>query len=1181
MVNRDRVLEKDDRRGNAVDFGGMKVDDNRPLSSVGRETRRKFNQILDSIEVITHVNAVCITSMTDEEIRRGIEVNADTTEYEKSGSVNSILMGSQGDIPCGTCKLFDECEGHEGFIDLKRRILHPNLAKLGIRTIGCVCHVCAYIPFPTIVSGEVYKKRKRTRASGLKVVKSAKKRIKAVQELLKETGILNTHKEERLVAIANYLSSVNDCPNCGAKLRTYRVTDLKKGDNITWTLRTNDNNVDKTGKITPDQIYEIFEKIPDSEYTIMGMYRRNALATAPSAIVVMPPIFRPSVITPTGPREDSLTIGYVNIVKKVQAAAGTDDPSSTVYASVYELMVQNKNTGGKSEAKKKKSLNGRAASKTGLIRKYILGKRTDSAGRNVITCAEFEEYGQFGVPEEFMEKIYVTEVVTKHNIEYYQSIISNSRVTRYKPKSLRPGLRNYAPCNKTTKISIGDIVYRPQTEEDWVVENRQPTLHRQSMLAHRARVSTTDQQFRVHPSDCKPYNADFDGDEMNMNVAQSNLAKAEAECLMAAPRVGQTTDGTNSIGLIGSCVTGIAIASRISISRKIVRECLNTTIYSYLEIVKIPGYEGITARAAMKDAHVEYKYKQAESHNVAEDDGKMLFSMLLPYDFIYNEGSIEIRDGILVKGVPSMSILGPNAQGSISTMLIHDYNHEVNRRFITDATYMFAHYNKNVGGFSISLRDCYTNKKTRQRIQREVLNLELRIEPHLENYDKVESESAIIAMVQDFGNFSNRVATELIRKDPDNALNVMCLISGSKGKITNVKTMNTIVGGVFIGSSRVIHAIDGLGRFIPGFDAGDYSLRAGGFVTSCYMTGMNAYEIMCGDIAARDSGIDTTNRLPVIGEMQRSLTRTFEGVITTENGTVINARGTMISPSCGDGYLADRLIKKRNNPISMPMPIDSFLDRACAKKGIYRSTEAIDTRPGWKRLEPVRNNRFRTNFIPRPKRDTVPFLSPFEKTKLIAELATKLDMTAIGKAVIRPTYQKLAMIAGILSDGGVNPVISREVTRRLSRDERRGSKKGLKKVTETIVVEKTIEEIASDIVTELDKMSVYKTSAMLLEDDFKIRVKNTLDGVFGEYNGLVDLVVDNLSRIMVIVDDIQVPDIEDVKGVPENIRVAKIMLDQKESDRSFVASVVRTFTDGTSIEYTLDELEYDKFVEIF
>lgn len=128
---------------------------------------------------------------------------------------------------------------------------------------------------------------------------------------------------------------------------------------------------------------------------------------------------------------------------------------------------------------------------------------------------------------------------TPHNIDELRQLICNGPA-RY------PGAK-YIIRHDDRQIDLGMLVNRSDAHleygytverhlmnGDYVVFNRQPSLHKMSAMGHRVRVLPYS-TFRLNLSVTTPYNADFDGDEMNMFVPQGYEAMAEVKELMAVP----------------------------------------------------------------------------------------------------------------------------------------------------------------------------------------------------------------------------------------------------------------------------------------------------------------------------------------------------------------------------------------------------------------------------------------------------------------------------------------------------------------------------------------------------------------------------------------------------------------------------------------------------------------------
>ncbi|CAG8800417.1 8820_t:CDS:2, partial [Racocetra persica] len=193
--------------------------------------------------------------------------------------------------------------------------------------------------------------------------------------------------------------------------------------------------------------------------------------------------------------------------------------------------------------------------KEGLFRKHLMGKRVNYAARSVISPDPYIDTDEIGVPIRFAKRLTYPEPVTSYNVKELSQAVSNG-------PDIWPGatfiqnengsLINLASLSLESRISLGQQLLREQQDKpsftqyfvktpyinkkiyrhlqdgDMLLINRQPTLHKPSIMAHRARVLKGEMTIRMHYANCKAYNADFDGDEMNMHFPQNEIARAEA-----------------------------------------------------------------------------------------------------------------------------------------------------------------------------------------------------------------------------------------------------------------------------------------------------------------------------------------------------------------------------------------------------------------------------------------------------------------------------------------------------------------------------------------------------------------------------------------------------------------------------------------------------------------------------
>jgi DNA-directed RNA polymerase II subunit RPB1 len=246
---------------------------------------------------------------------------------------------------------------------------------------------------------------------------------------------------------------------------------------------------------------------------------------------VPPPAVRPSVKHDAQQRsEDDLTHIYSNIIKtnrdlsdkiKNNATSVVIDGLTTVLQYLIAMIVNNKVKGAVPMAQRSgrplQCIMGRLNSKTGRIRGNLMGKRVDFSARSVITGDPNLSIRQLGVPMKIAKNITKPIVVNDRNRNFLMKLIQNG-------PELHPGAKILERKNgesislryvdrSSIRLENGDIVHRHMMDGDAVLFNRQPSLHRMSMMCHIVKIMKQGDTFRMNVGDTKPYNADFDGDK--------------------------------------------------------------------------------------------------------------------------------------------------------------------------------------------------------------------------------------------------------------------------------------------------------------------------------------------------------------------------------------------------------------------------------------------------------------------------------------------------------------------------------------------------------------------------------------------------------------------------------------------------------------------------------------------
>ncbi|KAL3475907.1 hypothetical protein BJX99DRAFT_258986 [Aspergillus californicus] len=569
--------------------------------------------------------------------------------------------------------------------------------------------------------------------------------------------------------------------------------------------------------------------------------------------------------------------------------------------------------------------------KEGLFRKNMMGKRVNFAARSVISPDPNIETNEIGVPEIFAKKLTYPEPVTNHNFwELKQAVINGpdkypgaaaieneqGQVTNLKFKSLdeRIALANQllAPSNWRMKGSRNKKVYRHLTTGDIVLMNRQPTLHKPSIMGHKARVLPNEKTIRMHYANCNTYNADFDGDEMNMHFPQNELARAEAMMLADA-------DHQYLVATSGKPLRGL-IQDHISMSTWI------TCRDAFFE--REDYYELLYSCLRPENAHTVSERIQVVDPAVIRPKplwtGKQVITTILknimppkraglnltsksstPGDR-WGEGNEEdqviFKDGEMLCGILDKKQIGPTAGGLVDS--IHEiYGHTVAGKLISVLGRLLTRF-LNMRAFTCGIDDLRLteegNRKRKDKLKeaskigREVAlkyvtldqttvpdedaELNRRLEEVLRDDDKQSGLDSV------FNARSAKLSTEitkaclpagLAKPFPWNQMQSMT-ITGAKGTAVNANLISCNLGQQVLEGRRVPVMISG--KTLPCFRAFDTNPMAGGYVYGRFLTGIKPQEYYFHAMAGREGLIDTAVKTSRSGYLQRCLIKGMEGL---------------------------------------------------------------------------------------------------------------------------------------------------------------------------------------------------------------------------------------------------------------------------------------------------------------
>jgi DNA-directed RNA polymerase II subunit RPB1 len=554
-----------------------------------------------------------------------------------------------------------------------------------------------------------------------------------------------------------------------------------------------------------------------------------------------------------------------------------------------------------------------------------MGKRVDFSGRAVITPAPELDVDQVGVPEALAKTLTFEEPVHANNINKltlrvrrgHLPIDGARSVVTSAGKRIMLSLAKNVP---TFRLQLGWKVERYMKDGDFVLFNRQPSLRKKSMMAHRAKLMPG-RSFRLNLSCTESYNADFDGDEMNMHMPQTYEARAEAQYLMSVKD--QMLNGQNCKPVL-SIVQDVLLGSYLLSSKDVfinVEDMMNLLCHmNYGDVYYIP-------RPAICSPKKLWT-------------GKQLFSLLMPkISITLNESkcmelseaegdAIVIRKGHLHVGRLRKNMLGASAKGILHVSALLRGNDET-LHFMSDLqrvvnTWLLGR------GFSIGLSDCTSP------VTHEVTGL---VDKYVNHVDNIAEQAKLIempfaqreAMVSSLLSKMLNVTGGIVRKHMKSASNALvAMVScGSKGNEINISQLAACPGQQSVNGQRVYHKYSHVGRTLNCFNPGDDRAISRGFVKNSYYVGLSPYEIFFHTQAGREGITDTAVKTADTGYLQRRITKALETFIVSYDGSVRDSSGMIIdSLYGGDGFESSFLIKVYLNVLEKPRQdvVESFAE---------------------------------------------------------------------------------------------------------------------------------------------------------------------------------------------------------------------------------------------------------------
>lgn len=582
--------------------------------------------------------------------------------------------------------------------------------------------------------------------------------------------------------------------------------------------------------------------------------------------------------------------------------------------------------------------------KEGLFRKNMMGKRVNYAARSVISPDPMIESNEIGIPYIFATKLTYPEPVTFYNVSELRKNVINgpdkwpgatqiqndddtftSLVGMSLEKRKAQADQLLTPSNNNTLVN--KKVYRHISNNDFVLMNRQPTLHKPSMMGHKVKILEEEKTLRLHYSNTTAYNADFDGDEMNLHFPQNENARSEAINLSGTEfQYLNPSSGKPLRGLIQDHISASIWLTNINTFFD--RETYQQIIYSCIKPKNL--YNNNTRIITLAPTILKPNFLWT---------GKQVISTILcniiPNNFLglnlesqnnisteswgdeICEHEIIFKDGQHLCGVLDKSQFGASNFGLIHS-IYEIYGPKVSNNAISIFGRLFTNYIM-MNGFTCGMDDLkltVNGKQTRTELLRlsndlgkkaitEATNLDSSIDDNDPNLIlrmaeilRDDNKLFILDTVAQtkVNKLTSTIVSKLIpsgslKKFPHNSMQAMA-ISGAKGSIVNVSQIMCLLGQQALEGRRVPLMISG--KTLPCFKPFETNVNAGGYIKGCFYSGINPYEYFFHCMAGREGLIDTAVKTSRSGYLQRCLAKKLEGIHIGYDNTVRESDGSMI-----------------------------------------------------------------------------------------------------------------------------------------------------------------------------------------------------------------------------------------------------------------------------------------------
>ncbi|KAJ1979778.1 DNA-directed RNA polymerase III subunit C1 (rpo31), partial [Dimargaris cristalligena] len=908
-------------------------------------------QVTDTVpKRIKHIH---FSVLSPDEIRRASELevtqrdlyDVPTRKPIKHGVLDRKMGISDKVALCETCgQNMTDCIGHFGHINLCLPIFHIGYFKAIVTILQNICRTCSRV---MLEEPERRAYLKRLRAPTLD----------NIQRRLITKGV-NT--QCRKVSKCMYCQATNGAVKkvSGLKIIHEKFRDKKAAGELDQFRHTFDSALQANPEIkhhlskahedlNPLRVRQLFEKISAEDCELLAL---DPVSGRPETFIwdtipVPPVCIRPSVAQEGASNEDDLTAKLAEITFSnglIRGALQRGEPLITLMEQwenmqIAAAMYINSTVPGIPFTGNSKPIRGlcqRLKGKQGRFRGNLSGKRVDFSGRTVISPDPNLRIDEVGIPVLVAKVLTFPERVFAYNIEKLRRAVRNGPTVHpganfvvKKSNNMKRFLQYVDRDAFAEQLEIGDVVERHLNDGDVVLFNRQPSLHRLSIMAHFARIKPW-RTFRFNECVCSPYNADFDGDEMNIHVPQTEEARMEAIELMGVKN--NLVTPRNGEMLVTATQDFITASYLITHKDLFYDRCQFAQICCYFcdaeTHIELPppaiwkpvqlwtGKQIFSVLLRPNSSYPVMVNLEAKTKSFSYKDGK--YKDMCPKD-----GYVVVQNSVIMCGLMDKALVGGSKDTSVLFFILKNYGGVAAAEAMNRLAKLCARWLGN-RGFSIGINDVQASRDLQEQKDAHI------DEAYGECSDLIDSlhrgqitclpgqdemgtvESTISGLLSDVRNVAGKICGRELSRHNSPLIMAIC---GSKGSNINVCQMVACVGQQIISSKRIQNGF--MDRSLPHFPKFSVEPAARGFVRNSFYTGLTPTEFLFHAMSGREGLVDTAVKTAETGYMQRRLMKTFEDLTAHYDLSVRSAGGDILQFEYGGDGLDPTVLEGEGTPV--------------------------------------------------------------------------------------------------------------------------------------------------------------------------------------------------------------------------------------------------------------------------